>query len=116
VTPGLLPLYRRTVKAPPPTGDGHPLRVGAARQKACISEAPPVIGASRRNKASSRSSTVPGKRSSSDRGRQVGSAGGMKAAEAAFQNGPAVKTESHHWRQRATVRRLTPSRSDSRRR
>ena len=46
----------------------------------------------------------------------VGSAGGMNATEAAFQNGPAAKTQSHHWRQRATVRRLTPSRSDSCRR
>ena len=100
----------------PPIGDGHLLRVDASRQKARIGEAPPEIGFSNRNKASSRSLKEPGKRSSSDKGKQDWSVGGMNAAEAAFQNGPAVKTEIHQSRQRATVRRLTLNRSDNCRR
>lgn len=75
-----------------------------------------MIGVRNRRRESSRCSASPTKRSSSDAGMLAELTGGEKDAEATFQNGLAVKEESHHALQRVTVRRLTPSWSDNCRR
>src|ERR1700692_3339004 len=90
------------------SGDGHPLRIDDARQKARIAEAPPVSGATNRSNEVSRSAMSPAKRSSSEAGRLAISTGGLKVALATRAKGPAVKVESNHARQRARVRRSIP--------
>jgi len=90
----------------------------ACRQNACRHpgvvdiDAPPVSGAIERNSEIRLASAVPAKRSSNDAGRRRELAGGIKAAEACFQNELAAKVDCRHARQRATVRRLTPKCGD----
>jgi hypothetical protein len=103
-----------TVRAPPMAGDAHPLRVGGARQRARIADAPPVNGPRKRNKAVSFGSMAPAKRSSREIARPAISIGGMKAAAAIGWNQPVAKVDRHHARQRAMVRRSIPGTADRR--
>src|ERR1700724_262955 len=77
-------------------------------QKACI-DAPPVIGPRNDSKAISCSSASPAKRSSGAAAKAEVSTGGMKLADCARQNGVLVNLVCHQPRQRATVRRSTPT-------
>ena len=81
-------------------GDGHPLRIGEARQKARIVAAPPVSGVRKRSTAVSCCSMPPAKRSSSEAGRPAMSSGGMKRALASCAKAPSVKVARHQTRQR----------------
>lgn len=95
-------------------GDGQVLRVAVTRQNARLIEAPPVIGVRNRSSATSACSpTPPANRASSEAGNRDSSTGGMKQAEAIFQNCPAAKEDNHQSRHRVTVRRLTPRASAS---
>src|SRR5271166_6447836 len=95
-------------------GDGHPLRIDDARQKARLADAPPVSGATNCSKAVSCSAMSPAKRSSSKAGRLAMSTGGMKVALATSAKGPSLKVERHQARQRARVRRSIPGTVDRR--
>src|SRR5260370_37141996 len=111
VTPALPPhMQRATVENAPTADEERLLRVGEARHAACTPFSP-VIGNSKRRPAMSCSAAAPEKRSSSEAGRRSWSTGGMKAAETPRQHGLATKARRHHARQRAIVRRPTPTSS-----
>src|ERR1700689_937458 len=95
-------------------GEAHLLRVGGARQKARIADAPPVSGPRKRSKPVSCCSRPPAKRSSNETGRPAIWSGGMNVAAAIGAKRLSVKVERHQARQLVRVRRSIPGTTDRR--